>query len=169
MLQLINGGVVVHEVGPFEMASNGGVPSVWLNSKSLRDLGFGHLLNLEDSETGELYWSKGDETRQVAVALTVRADAERGGTLELTEGVFAKTKRKVVAIKALRSTGVADKPATMGAEMRFVLLAHASVAGGGAGGGGDGGGGGGSRAGDKRKRGGGGGDEEDDDGDDDEK
>ena len=75
---------------------------------------------------GKLIYSKGAATLKLPLPLLL-ADAAVGDIIELDEGRSGETIRKIRAIKKMRSTGVAGKPATVGATLRFVLKEHAPV------------------------------------------
>ena len=115
-------GTVVHGF-PAESSDLHGYCNVQLSNAQLLSLGLGSILAFTDS-TGKPYYSKGDKTAHVNFSLEVD-DAAPGDFIEIHAGPKAESKRKVAAIKALRSVGVAGVPATVGAAMRFVLRAHA--------------------------------------------
>ena len=125
-MQLVDEHENVVHVKDLETCYKDLTPVVLLSGKALHELGLGAILSTTDIN-GELFWSKGTETQQIAVQV-VLTDAKIGDVLELPVSRSSNQVRKVSSIKAIRSTGVAGASGTLAARWQFVLTKHAPIA-----------------------------------------
>ncbi len=129
-------GVVVHRLPVVQIRGVGATrkPAVVFSGATVRELGLAAAFVLTATD-GSLIYAKGTASTELPLPLLL-VDAEVGDPVELDEGKKAETIRKIGAIKLMGSTGVAGKPATVGATLRFELREHAPSAAGGGGSGG---------------------------------
>jgi hypothetical protein len=139
-LQLVDAaGDVVHRLPVVQICGVGRSlkPTVVLSGAKVRELGLAAAFLLK-ATNGSLIYEKGAATTVLPLPLLL-VDAEIGDPVELDEGLQTETIRKIRAIKLMGSTGVAGKPATVDATLRFELREHAPVVPAAAAGGGGGG------------------------------
>ena len=102
---------------------------VSLTNKAVSDLGFGDIFLARDSRPGadnRLLFPKGVSTTHLSLPMELE-EMDEGSEIKLElDGAKPETKLKIVAFKELRSAGVAGKPVTVGAALRFILHAHAA-------------------------------------------
>ena len=102
---------------------------LFLKNKAVGDLGFSAIFLARDPRplaANRLLFTKGAVTTHLSLPMEL-GEVVEGSEIELElDGAKPETQLKIAAFKELRSAGVAGKPETVGAALRFILHAHAA-------------------------------------------